>query len=340
MIRFLVVFSALFGGIPLIACSCSHVAPAGPCGNLAGTPVKGYLTFVGTVTSTEHAGVLESGADDLSPQSYYHFHIDELIAGLEDLSKVDIVSSRGGGDCSAHFQLGVQYLIYAYQLPNGNWSTSICAGNRLASEAGLFLQQLRAQRDGGKVASLYGVLRRTDEPYPSASSSGYERGLAAIRIRLNDEERALESITDTEGQFMFYDVPRGTYRVDADLPPGLELAQIILLNPPPPIEIADHACIEHQVTALPKARITGHVINDSGEPVDLARVALYREELYGKQGDSPAWAELQQGSKPFVFDHIAPGRYILVFNERDNHDPDAPFVRTFYGDTHDAAQAQ
>jgi hypothetical protein len=165
--------------------------------------------------------------------------------------------------------------------------------------------------------------------------------LAGVRIRLKDgEQLSLESITDTEGQFTFYDVPRGTYRVDADLPPGLELAQTILSGPPPPIEIADRACMEREITALPEASITGHVINDSGEPVELARVALYRDELYGRRGGPAPRTELQQGSKPFVFDHIAPGNYILVFNERDGRDPDAPFGRTFYGDAHDLTQAQ
>src|ERR1035438_7947913 len=116
---------------------------------------------------------------------------------------------------------------------------------------------------------------------------------------------------------MLYDVPRGTYRIEADLPTGLELAQTILSGPAPPLEIAGGACLEHEITALPKARITGHVISDSGMPADLASVALYRQELYGQQRGSPAWRELQQGSKPFVFDHIAAGSYILVFNEND-----------------------
>ena len=342
MIRFLAVFvfGAVFGGNSLIACSCAHVSMPGPCGNLAGTPVKGSISFVGTVTSAEHAGVLERGADDVSPLAYYHFHVDELIAGLGEVSKVDIVSTRGGGDCSAHFRLGVQYLIYAYQTQDGTWSTNICSGNRLASEAVLFLQQVRAQRRGEKIPSIYGILRRVDEPYRSVRNPEYERGLASIRIRLREGDRSLESITDAEGRYMLYDVPRGTYRIEADLPTGLELAQTILGDPTPPLEIAGGACLEHEITALPKARITGHVISDSGMPADLASVALYRQELYGQQRGSPAWRELQQGSKPFVFDHIAAGSYILVFNENDNRDPDAPFGRTFFGDVPDVAQAK
>jgi hypothetical protein len=342
VIRFLavIVFGAIFSGNSLIACSCARVSMSGPCGNLAGTPVKGSIRFVGTVTSAEHAGILERGADDVSPLAYYHFHVDELIAGLGEVSKVDIVSTRGGGDCSAHFQLGIQYLIYAYQMQDGTWSTNICSGNRLASEAALFLRQVRAQRRGEKIPSIYGILRRVEEPYASVRSPVYDRGLASIRIQLREGDRSLESITDAEGRYMLYDVPRGAYRIEADLPAGLELAQTILSDPPPPLEIAGGACLEHEITALPKARITGHVISDSGMPADLASVALYREELYGKQRSSPAWSELQQGSKPFVFDHIAAGRYILVFNENDKRDPDAPFGRTFFGNVPDVAQAK
>ena len=193
-----------------------------------------------------------------------------------------------------------------------------------------------------KSLLVYGVLRRVEEPYDSVRSAEleYERGLASIRIQLKDGERSLQSISDAGGRYMFYDVPRGTYRIEADLPAGLELGQTILRDPPPPLEIAGGACLEHGITALPKARITGHVISDSGMPADLASVALYREELYGNQRNSPAWRHLQQGSKPFVFDHIAPGSYILVFNENDSRDPDAPFGRPFFGDVPDVAKAK
>jgi hypothetical protein len=333
------IFGAVFGGSSLVACSCVSAVRPGPCGILASPPVKGSISSVGTVTGAEHAGVLGRGADDVSPLAHYHFHVDELIAGVGDVSTIEIVSTRGGGDCSAHFRLGTQYLINAYQLENGTWSTSICSGNRLASEASLFLQQLRAKRKGEKLPSLYGRLRQRQEPYGSVQSPDYERGLGSIRIRLRDGERSFESITDSEGQYMVYDVPQGKYRIEADLPPGLELAQTILRDPPPPIELAGGACLEHEMTALPKATITGHVIYDSGKPADLARVALYREELYGKPTSLP-WSELQQGSKPFVFAHIAAGSYILVFNERDEKNPDAPFGRTFFGDVPDLAHAK
>ena len=105
MIRFLAafVFIAFLGGSSLKACSCSLVSTPGSCGNLAGTPVKGSMSFVGTVTGAEHAGVLESGARDLSPLAYYHFHVDEFIAGLEEVSKVDIVSSRGAVNAAPIF---------------------------------------------------------------------------------------------------------------------------------------------------------------------------------------------------------------------------------------------
>lgn len=57
MIRFLAafVFIAFLGGSSLKACSCSLVSTPGSCGNLAGTPVKGSMSFVGTVTGAEHA---------------------------------------------------------------------------------------------------------------------------------------------------------------------------------------------------------------------------------------------------------------------------------------------
>ena len=75
--------------------------------------------------------------------------------------------------------MGKQYLIHAYRGTGGPWSTIICAGNRLARDAAVFLSQVRAQRRGDKGASLYGVLRRVQQPlYPAWTNSvrGWARG--------------------------------------------------------------------------------------------------------------------------------------------------------------------
>jgi len=278
------------------------------------------MFFVGTVTDAENPGIARTPAD-YAKLSRYHFHIDEMFSGPET-AEVDLISTRGGGDCSAHFKVGEQYMIHAYQAHNSSWSTSLCSGNRKASEAAVYLSELRARRRGEKFASLYGVVRRIQQPYSTVVQPGYEESMGGVRIRLTDEQRTLEAISDASGRYAFYDLPGGKYQVTAELPVGLELEQNILTNPLPPLTISDHACMEHNFNALPKTRITGRVLDPSGKPLDYASVKLYRAELYGKTERTFNWDESQKNNKPFEFVRVAPGDYILVFNEQDSQDPD------------------
>lgn len=330
-------FGLLFAGRMLIACECARPVAA-PCGQTLADVASG-ITFIGTVTSAENPGIAEK-PQDYSTLSHYHFHIDELLRGTENLQTMELISTRGGADCSAHFSVGVQYLIYAYQQKDGTWSTSICAGNRVAGDAGLLISQLRALRRGDRAASLYGVLQRVQQPYGTVKNSRYDRVLGNVRIQLHDGDRMYETVTDQLGQYLFYNLPGGDYRISASLPFGLELAQMMLTGPPGPLKVPDHACMEHEITALPSTRITGHVIDPAGKPLGYAFVALYRSELYGKTGLIPTWQEFQDANKPFVFTHVAPGDYLLVFNDRGENSPDQPYPRTFYGDALEPGKAR
>jgi hypothetical protein len=73
-------------------------------------------------------------------------------------------------------------------------------------------------------------------------------------------------------------------------------------------------------------------------PHCAARVELYRADQYG---EAQAGAYAYQGeSKPFELTHLPVGDYVLVFNTRDQADPDGPFPRTFYPGAPDRSGAQ
>jgi hypothetical protein len=58
-------------------------------------------------------------------------------------------------------------------------------------------------------------------------------------------------------------------------------------------------------------------------------------------GEEQAGAYAYQGeSKPFEFTHLPVGDYVLVFNRRDQADPDGPLPRTFYPNAPDRSSAQ
>jgi hypothetical protein len=276
--------------------------------------------------------------EDQAGMSRYHFQVEERFSGV-DTNEIDVYSGRGGADCSFHFQEGKQYVVFPYRA-GGRLVATVCSNTRLTSDAEAFLPQLRAMRDGQKVASLYGVLRRTQQPYESTWQDDFDQPIGNTEVRLVSGKRSRKAKTDNSGVFAFYDVPEGKYKFEADLPANLVLAQAILSDPLPPIELPGRACFEHDLEALPTGRIRGRVLGPDGQPLDGVGVDLFRADRY-KEGEL-GWWEYQDNDKRmfFEFDHVSPGDYILVFNDRNRLDPYAPYPRTFYPSSVDILRAE
>jgi hypothetical protein len=311
------------------ACSCATVGP-GPCKGL-----KGSIIFVGTVTDEVDMSSEESGWSFGSMR--YRFRVDERIVGMEE-NWVEVRTGRGGGDCGFPFEKGSAYLVFAHRGNDGKLYTSLCSSTRPVEAADALLPQLRAMRDGERVANLYGQLWQRQQPYESIAIKDFDRRLANTRIFLRSDERSFDVLTDSRGVYAFYDIPKGKYRFEADVPAGLRIAQTILAEPPEPLEMPANACYEYDVDVLPTASIRGRVLGPDGNPLRIARVGIYRKELYSPDRVGARiwgtaymyWAYQDQDQDYFEFHHLAPGSYILVFNDEDEQDPDMPFPRTFY----------
>lgn len=336
-----------FGGRDLLACSCMRSGPT-PCGKFDPTGV----VFVGTVESIENPppefgrGEM-SDEDDSSPLaqsglSRYRFSIDEKISGTYP-AEVDVYSGRGGGDCSYHFQKGVQYLVFPHKSKDGKLIATICSNTRPAEYGQALLGVLRAMRDHEPVASLYGALRSVQQPYGSVGGDYYGKPLANTRMTLRSDENVLETMTDSSGNYAFFEVPAGKYQVGAEVPNNYEVAQTILAQPVPPITMPANACYEHDVEVLPTGRIHGKVIGPDGKNLSYAAVDLYRAARYSADAhlNSMAWFESQDAKRPeFVFEHVATGDYILVYNDAERIEPIAPYPRMFYPGVREFKQAQ
>jgi hypothetical protein len=318
----LLVLASLAFVSPSWACSCARVAP-GTCPSIkeAGT------IFVGTVIDVENPPDERQGADQ-SGLSRYRFRVDENINGV-DVKQIDVYSGRGGADCSYHFQLGGKYLVFSYRTDDGRLAAGICSDTQPVEDAEPLLSELRARRDGRQYASIYGVLRRTQQPYAWTSYDDYDRALSDVIVELRGTNHALAAQTDKNGVYRFYGVPADTYRFAAVLPANLELAQTILSDPLPPVTIVERPCYQQDLDALPTGRIRGRVIGPNGAPLMDADVELFREDRYHEE--DMGWWEFQDEEKGyFQFDHVSPGKYIIVFNNSNRSDPDIPYPRTFY----------
>ena len=316
------------------ACTCSQ-APPGQCPGLQ----QGDVVFLGTVTAVEDISYAPPRSNDSSGTpvdivaarlTRYRFHIDERFA-LADMpaatTTIDIFSGAEDGDCGYRFKANQQYVVFTHQGTEGRLFATICNGTRPVSDARALLPQLRAMRDGQRVASVFGVLRSAEPPF-LAPDDDPDEPLARISLKLRSRYDRFQTNTDSNGVFTFYDVHAGEYNFTADLPPRTELTQKPGAGGLSPFKIPNGACYEYDVNALPTGHIRGSVLGPAGKPLALASVELYRA---GSYSDSrPGLWGFQGATGFFDFDHVGKGEYILVFNRTDRMDPNAPFHRTFY----------
>ena len=357
--RFLVAFAVLVG-FPLgaNACTCSS-APPGQCPGLQPTDV----VFLGTVTDVEElpaqgpplsqqlaAGSTENPADANSggttetppsstsawPITRYHFRIEERFAG-PNAAEIDIFAGGDDGDCGYKFSKGGHYIVYSNPGPDGHLSATICNGTRPAVDGLALIPQLRAMRDGTRVASVFGVLRRSDPPFLSPPDDP-DDPVALTSLKLRSSLDRFQSNTDQNGVYSFYDVHEGEYNFTADLPKGTELTQKTIVGALPPFRIPDGACYEYDVNALPTGHIRGSVDGPDGKPLAMASLELFRVGTYDDK--KPGYWGFQGMKGVFDFDHIGPGEYVLVYNRTNRKDPNSPFSRIFYPGVADLAEAQ
>jgi hypothetical protein len=327
-------------GIPaaVLACTCSQSAP----GKCAGLP-PGGVVFLGTVTgiyavpsaaAASPAGASESDPSaansrpdsSSAPMYRYHFRIDERFAGPSS-STIDIYTGGDDGDCGYRFKNGSQYVVFTHEGADGRLYSTICDGTRPAADARALIPQLRAMRDGGRVASVFGMIRQVDPPFLDPPDAP-DPPLSNVTIHLRSRWDRFETGTDGNGVYSLYDVHPGTYSFSAHLPEHMELSEHNLANGLPPFELASGACYEYDVDALPTGEIRGSVLGPNGKPLPVASVELYRAGNFS--ADHPGLWSFQGSKGVFDFEHIGPGRYIVVFNRPNSLNPNSPYPRTFY----------
>ena len=316
------------------ACACSQ-APPGACPGLQ----KDDVVFLGTVTEIV---VLPPASPDAGQNTgaartiRYRFHVDEKFAGPDD-HEIDIFSGGDDGDCGYRFKTGIPYIVFTQQETEGRLFATKCNGTRPASEGLALLPQLRAMRDGRRVASVFGILRRTDPP-TLALPSDPDDPLPNTPLRLHSRYDRFTATTDQNGVYSFYDVHAGEYTFTADLPPTMQLTQRTLVGPLPLFKIPNGACYEYNVDALPTGHIQGSVLGPDGKPLRLASVELFRAGSY--DGSRSGLWTFQGAKGVFDFDHVGPGEYVIVYNRPNRLDPNSPYPRTFYPGTTDLNSAQ
>lgn len=332
-------------------CTCAQ-APPGTCSGLQ----NGDVVFLGTVTQAElvrsagptrgavasgGAGVATGAATTSSSSTatlliHYRFHVDEWFSEAGS-PEIDIYSGGDDGDCGYRFQKGDQYIVFPQKETDERLFATHCSSTRPASDGIALLPQLRAMEKGERVASVFGVLRKSDPPFLAAPDDP-DDPLPHVVLQLRSKYDRFRTSTDDNGVYSFYDVHEGTYSFTADLPEKMELTQKSLTGGLPPFKIPNGACFEYNVDALPTGHIRGTVYGPDDKPLKMASLELYRAGDFAIS--KPGLWSFQGAKGEFEFDHVGPGDYILVYNRENRMDPNSPFPIAFYPGVAELADAK
>lgn len=278
--------------------------------------------FVGTVVSPNNAAPAR-------------FQVTEPLRGkLEQY--IDIEPSPDG----PRFETGKQYLVFATRCPwESNKSCLMpppCDGARPLERASALVKQLRAERSGKYMAEVFGMLLYLN--------NDQWRPLPNTMVRLHNGKKSFEAKTDENGAYAFEKIKRGSYLDSADLPPNMEVAGL-LGGPAESFDLSPRTSLEHDILVYPTGRIAGTVIGPGNRPLHATSVYLYHAGEY--EQDKPGIYAYQgphgpheENWRPFEFDHLPAGDYILVFNSADFVERDNPFHRMFYPHVTNVEDAQ
>lgn len=206
----LALLAVMFASVAALACSCADVTPRS-CNLLAN---RNMSIFIGTVASVQNPPM---EGDNRGGTARYHFRVEEWLSP-DVRGEVEVLSGRGGADCSFWFKTGIPYLVFAYRGDNGELWATICSNTQRAVDAGPLLTQLRAMHNGQSVARVYGTVRQVQQPYAGTYQPNFDKSLPQVVLHFESSKRKIVAKAADNGSFAVYDLPPGTYKITADLP--------------------------------------------------------------------------------------------------------------------------
>jgi hypothetical protein len=155
------VFALTFSSAPVLGCKCVSPPPdIKTARDLAQwTASRSDAIFEGRVERIELkwplleakvGGLVSADIDQDPPVMEASFEVSRSYRGAQQKS-ILIKTGVGGGDCGFHFEVGEQYLVYAFADESGHLSTGICSGTALLEESKANLSYLRREPVGSET---------------------------------------------------------------------------------------------------------------------------------------------------------------------------------------------
>ncbi|MEO8368863.1 MAG: carboxypeptidase-like regulatory domain-containing protein [Candidatus Solibacter sp.] len=247
------------------------------------------------------------------PLRTVRMQVREVLSGIGPGQKeIEVGTGMGGGDCGFGFQVGTDYVVYAYKNAEGRLETGICSRTRLLSQAAEDVEYIRAKANGpstGEIRVRTGI--------------GNISGKPGLTIAAQGSGSRYTAFTNAAGEALFPSLQPGAYTIhaeqDGDLPDD------------PKLQLNAKGCLD--VTLFRALRIDGRVTTRSGEPA--ARIEVQTRTVDGSPGDSAT----TDPDGRYQLRIVKPGQYYLGINL--NHTPTqyTPYPRWFYPGTDNQASA-
>ena len=300
------------------ACSCAGTQM--PCESYW----KSSAVFVGTATFSKSTNPKKGEHDFYS--RIFHFTIDKSFRGVEG-TEVEIRTGEGGGDCGYGFEIGRQYLVYAYKDDNNRLVTSICSRTRLASQAEpdfTYFRDLSNAEAGGTIFGEIKLERHGDRSELTP--------LKDVKVLVTGSDKVYEVITDEKGNYKVSGAQPGTYRVRVELPDGTSVHQ-----PEQEVEVWSRGCAQASFWLEPDTRVTGKVLDAAGLPA--ADVLMELVPVADTRNGFPSYVKTDRQGR-YEMKMVRPGRYLLGVRIVGSAGATyVPFPQTYYPGVSDESGA-
>ncbi|HEV3198856.1 MAG TPA: carboxypeptidase-like regulatory domain-containing protein [Bryobacteraceae bacterium] len=239
--------------------------------------------------------------------------VADVLSGVDPAEKqIEIVTGQGGGDCGYGFQVGVEYVVYAYKNAEGRLETGICTRTRTLAQAAEDLDYLRVMSTAPETSQIRVLTGLPGSP-----------GKPGVTIIAEGGGSRYLSLTNAAGDALFTGLTPGDYSIhaeqDGDQPDD------------PKVQLHAKGC--RDVTLFRTLRITGRLMTRGGLPA--ARVGV---ELRST-ADKPADGAVTDVDGHYTIRLVRPGQYFLGVNLNHTATRDTPYQRWFYPGTEDPASA-
>jgi len=258
--------------------------------------------------------------------------VDEILHGLPKGVRELTVETGAGTSCYMRLAKGERYVIYGSPIAGATEriSRDWCSFSfDVAGNETLLAALEQAERKGN--ANLLGKVQVMHQEFDVSGE-----GAPGVRVTATNGTTALETLTNSTGEFEFPNVSPGKYHVRVESPDFFE-DKFRFPDQDPAVE--PMGCGYQNLYVWTNGRIDGTVRGIDAKPIAGVTVQAFVTEQRGELGNS-ALRETQTGADgSYILSGLPPGAVVIAVNG-EKYDDKAPWTPTFYPGTGDRERAQ